>query len=504
MVFLSTQPDQFYFLWQLKLQLHNFRSLGIPPDQIHVLIGYDLLRGLNPEFASFIAEYKAATFYTYPDLRNSSSYSVSIRPHLIKQHFQQHERFNGEEFLYHDADIFFRAVPDFSLMNDGGWHVADTRSYLNSIYIINYGGREVLEEMCRIVGIDVEKVIANDQHAGGAQYLMRGTTLAFWEKVENDCEALYRYLKSHRDQWYEKEHIQSGKTRSSFKGIHWYAEMWALLWNALAIDKEVSISPELDFCWPNDSIDKWYSKKILHYSGNYKDNKKVFDKNRYRNYPPFHEDFSDIDTEKCSIKIIELIQDYNEECKDEQFNITGAVVCFNIMHKENGEDELASLTTAIRWMNIQFNFPILVLHALPEESHTKFNFPANVTFLNNQAWNTWLQAYEKRGVFVIFNRTIVFDRSFFLMAIEKVMVENADGVLWDRQRIFKTDSLFADVFSKLMDLELLHQHTGKFSPLKHARLDEVMFINSELLNSELRLTASGLNMHIISSNAYAI
>jgi hypothetical protein len=28
MIFLSAQPDDFYFTWQLELQIHNFNSLG--------------------------------------------------------------------------------------------------------------------------------------------------------------------------------------------------------------------------------------------------------------------------------------------------------------------------------------------------------------------------------------------------------------------------------------------------------------------------------------------
>ena len=65
MIFLSAQPDNFYFLWQLKLQLYNFNKLGILPEQIHVLIGYEKQKGLASYFKQFIKENKQAKFYAH-------------------------------------------------------------------------------------------------------------------------------------------------------------------------------------------------------------------------------------------------------------------------------------------------------------------------------------------------------------------------------------------------------------------------------------------------------
>lgn len=87
MIYLSAQPDSFYYLWQLKLQLYNFSQLGISREDIHVLIGYDSKRGLSQKFAEFIQINQQASFFTYPDLRKSKVYLSSIRPHIIYQHF---------------------------------------------------------------------------------------------------------------------------------------------------------------------------------------------------------------------------------------------------------------------------------------------------------------------------------------------------------------------------------------------------------------------------------
>jgi len=50
MIYISAQPDSIYFIWQLEIQLRNFRTRGIERQNIHVLIGYDERMGINPRF----------------------------------------------------------------------------------------------------------------------------------------------------------------------------------------------------------------------------------------------------------------------------------------------------------------------------------------------------------------------------------------------------------------------------------------------------------------------
>jgi hypothetical protein len=492
MIFLSTQPDQFYFLWQLQLQLFNFSSLNIPRDQIHVLIGYDPLKGLSPEFSSFIVDCKVANFYTYPDLRSKKDYSVSIRPHLIKQHFSRYKNLEKTTILYHDADIFFRELPQFSsIEGDDNWYVADTRSYLNSSYIINYGGQAVLERMCGIVGIAKENVIANDQHAGGAQYLMKGTTIEFWEKVENDCEEMYSFLKNHRDALYEESYLKSGNVRSSFKGIHWYAEMWVLFWNALLSGHKVKICEELDFCWPNDTLDKWYKKNILHYSGNYKNNDKVFDKNRYRNFSPFYEEFSRIDPQRCSIKIVELIRSYNEKIKRTLPNIADTVICFNMVHMK-GVEKYDNLAAVIKWINTQFRCQVAVLDN--KKSENDFHLPLNCTYIKYKDWDRWLESEcADNKIFIFFNRLALLDREVFLTAIHRVRNEEVDYILLNRDNMFIVDNLFVSIFQRIIDIKVLELHKGKFRKLKEDDQEAVVFVGSHYVPGIIELLLANIS-----------
>jgi hypothetical protein len=37
-LFVTAQPDVPYFIWQIKLYVHNFIEKGIEPNQIHVIL----------------------------------------------------------------------------------------------------------------------------------------------------------------------------------------------------------------------------------------------------------------------------------------------------------------------------------------------------------------------------------------------------------------------------------------------------------------------------------
>ncbi len=137
MIFLSAQPDDYYFTWQLELQIYNFTNLGISAENIHILVGYDPKRDLWHYFDSLIEQYKnIASFFTYPDLREYKNYAPSLRPHIIAQHLKKFPHLQNESIFYHDSDIIFRELPDFLGMSENDtYYVSDTRSYLDSLYI---------------------------------------------------------------------------------------------------------------------------------------------------------------------------------------------------------------------------------------------------------------------------------------------------------------------------------------------------------------------------------
>nr|WP_068893176.1 hypothetical protein [Pedobacter panaciterrae] len=308
MIFLSAQPDEKYFIWQLEVQLHNFNKLNIAPEDIQVLIGFNPLKGLSTDFRRFMTNNKQASFFAYPDTRGEVFYPSSLRPHIIKKHFKRFPDLNNKTLFYHDSDIIFREVPDFKkLIRDEIWYVSNTRSYLDSKYL-NSKGNGLLENMCDIVGIPVGTVIKNDINAGGAQYVLKNCSYEFWDKVELDCQKLYFILNIY-EQLNTKILDLNPKNKIPIQA--WCADMWSLLWNAWKFGYSTKIHKELEFCWPQQNIGRWHETKIYHDAGiTEKMSEKYFCKHLYKDITPYKENFSYVLKDSCSLMYIENLLDY--------------------------------------------------------------------------------------------------------------------------------------------------------------------------------------------------
>jgi hypothetical protein len=303
MLFLSAQPDDDYFIWQLELQLYNFKQLQLEPENIHVLVGYSEKRGLNKAFAKFINDNRQAKFFIYPDTRELLFYPSSLRPHIIKKHFKAYPNLVRQTIFYHDSDIIFRELPNFkNMLNDDKWYVSNARSYLDSTYLQSKG-EGLFDNMCKIVGIDPKKVEKNDNNTGGAQYLLKNTTYDYWDKVEQDCVKLYFALSIY-EQLNDKIIGLNPKDKNPIQA--WCADMWALLWNAWEFGYQTKIHKELDFCWPHEQVSKWYSTKIYHDAGILEKQKnEYFCKSIYKHKKPYFDNFNSIFKNSCSFKYLE-------------------------------------------------------------------------------------------------------------------------------------------------------------------------------------------------------
>jgi hypothetical protein len=125
MKFISAQPDQYYFLWQLQLQLFNFRQLGIPSEDIHVLIAYPAVQGPSREFRNFTENHSYGCFFYYPDQRTRNNYPSSIRPHLLATHFRKYPDLENDCIFFHDSDILLKRMPDWEhLLADNTWYTS--------------------------------------------------------------------------------------------------------------------------------------------------------------------------------------------------------------------------------------------------------------------------------------------------------------------------------------------------------------------------------------------
>lgn len=275
MKYISAQPDSTYFLWQLKVQISNFRELGIEKDYI-IVVGH---KGrVKREWEEFADQTDASVVFIR-DKRMDLSYVSTIRPHILK-----YVDIWGEyDSLYIDSDILLNRH-----LNLSGDKVllSNTDSYLSATYIKSKSNA-LFEKMCAIVGIDPRVVEEKERQSGGAQYYFPKSKidLTFWFKVELDSLRLFQLMHTTRTAYSPEDPIQA-----------WTADMWAILWNLWILEIETEITKELDFCWPMEPLEKLNEKPIFHLAG-------ITEKDRDTHF--FKGDFTEKSPFGCKLNAVE-------------------------------------------------------------------------------------------------------------------------------------------------------------------------------------------------------
>lgn len=337
MVFVSAQPDDVIFSWQTELFIENIRGLGYT-SQIQVLIFSPAGRpAKSPDnrFHLLQNRYKDdnVLFFWYPDISNLVTYGIAqsqypplLRPHILKRHFANYPELKDKAIFYHDSDILFTRYIDFSpLLGDDICYLSNARSYLGVDYFdgksskvlshmqANYEGVDVLDECCRLIGINRAICTKNESGCGGAQYLLKNIDSDFWEDVEIGAYRLRRFL-SHDLGGINKTYFSSED--DGFQS--WCADMWSLLWNLWKRNVHTVTPNVLDFCWATDKIDKWDDAGFYHDAGVNKNNEAfLFNKRRpeyiYGNNLPYNSDLSYVSPDYCSSRYVLHINDVKKK-----------------------------------------------------------------------------------------------------------------------------------------------------------------------------------------------
>jgi hypothetical protein len=272
--FIQSCPDDTYYTWQVNLWLESLKELG-HSDKAISLIFTPKNRVFNEKWKVIEALYPEATFCYYKDEENISPllsvYIPTLRPYTLMRYFKDNPKSSNKAYFYCDADILF--TKDFNLdkfQNDDVCYLSDTNSYINSDYFDNkvkdvmpsklelYKTKDILEEMCNIIGITREIAEKNKLNSGGAQYFLKNLDADFWKKVMNDCINIKVYLQGINKEFFESEN----------KGFQsWCADMWSVLWNLWLRNQETKVVKELAFAWSTDPIKKLETHTILHNAG---------------------------------------------------------------------------------------------------------------------------------------------------------------------------------------------------------------------------------------------
>jgi len=481
-IYLSSQPDEYYFLWQLELQIYNFESVGIKPENIHILLGYDPKRGLQADFQKLIVERKDINIYAYPDTRKSKAYAPSLRWHIIAKHFLAFPSLEKADIFHHDSDIVFKSLPDFSTMiNNNTWYASDTRSYLNTDYINNTAGDKIFKEMCKIVGVTTEQVRNDDVNAGGAQYFLKGLKIDFLKKMEKDSERMFKLLTN-------ENNIKTnfcGDMKDPTLIQAWTADMWVIWWNALYYEQPFEIHPELDFAWADNSINKLDACKILHYTGSVaKGNSKLFRKGDYINYPPYYTDLKAIDKDFCSWHLKILIQDYLKCRHTKRPDLTD--LSFLIPVKIDSEDDLENTYTVINYLTINFNTNIFLTEVGKSAQIDISKIPAEINYqfikdnkpeLEYITYNNQMVLNVTTPYIALYRPDVIFTVSQINKAIKKLRDNKCTVVVPFDSNILKIDQLLKAMFTKLQDVNLFEENQGKLIATKCGLQCSVLFFN---------------------------
>lgn len=330
----SAQPNDFYFIWQLQIQLYNFRRLGLS-DKYHILVWKHANRvngdTYEREWSTLQARYPEAHFHYYEQQNNevsnfiqSYNYIPLLRPWLLAKHFKLHPDLIGDAILYLDSDVIFTKEVDFShLIGDDTCYLSDTRSYIGYEYLdskVKDVLPEKLEEYKTINPVEGlanlfpyltrKDAIANDKGAGGAQYLLKNIDYTFWEDVFRKSIEVKLYFRGLNRKYFKDED-------TGFQS--WCADMWSVLYNLWKRNQKTECPPEMDFAWATDNIDKWDKVNIYHDAGasptsiKYKETFHSLFYKRDHAYinnirTPFEDDFSHISKEYCSYMYVQELK----------------------------------------------------------------------------------------------------------------------------------------------------------------------------------------------------
>jgi hypothetical protein len=272
--YVSVQPDDTYYTWQVHLWLESLKNRG-ESDKAIVLIFIPNHRQQNHRWQQVMDLYPETEFHFYKDEDQVSqllgTYIPVLRPYTLWRHWKEHPELSDKAIFYCDSDILFTEKFDVQqFIDDDVCYLSDTYSYISASYfdskvrdvlpdkLEEYKTRDILSEIGSVIGISREEAMEKDKDSGGAQYLLKNIDSKFWSKVMNDCILIRSYLLKINKEFFESEN----------KGFQsWCADMWAVLWNLWVREKEVKVIEEMGFSWAPDPITKLETHPILHNAG---------------------------------------------------------------------------------------------------------------------------------------------------------------------------------------------------------------------------------------------
>lgn len=289
MKIIMCQPSNVRFEWELQVSINNLLEFKEISKVVLLFLHEDpfVSERIKKRFGDFVE------IHTYFDSRENKDYIPSIKPFLWYNFLEENPEQQNEDFFYIDSDVIFREMIDFSnFQNDNIWYGSDCNGYLNADYIRNTkNGQTVLEEMCKIVGVEEYQFEKINYDCIGAQLIVKKPQMEYWKKVYEDSNKLWDYFRD------LDSNIQK-----------WTAEMWSQLMNMSLFGIKPQKDSEFNFTWATDSIEKWFENKIYHNAGAEYSSNDMFFKGKYGQISPFNEDFSQFGDKYASFYYVKALE----------------------------------------------------------------------------------------------------------------------------------------------------------------------------------------------------
>ena len=109
LIFISAQPDEPYFHWQVEIYLYQFAKHGII-DNCYAVFGYK--DEPTERLLELESKYKNIKYYKDDRTKESREYTPTIRPYLFAKFFYNYPELKKNAFC-HDSDIFIVTMPKF-------------------------------------------------------------------------------------------------------------------------------------------------------------------------------------------------------------------------------------------------------------------------------------------------------------------------------------------------------------------------------------------------------
>ncbi len=301
-VFMTAQPDDLNWCWETRVQLTNLRSYKLS-HLMKILVYWEpseSKKAPNPCWQQLQEEFhEAEIFYVANDGSELpyrivyGIYTSVIRPFCMKKYWLLHPEMEQKTIFYMDSDVIFTKKPDITAMLAGKeCYGTDVGHYLNAAYMqakareANLPDEHFSELVAKIVDVPKSVVMDNNDNCGGAQYVFKGVTYEFWDKVQQDCILIKHNFHLENLRYFVQRGIKLGISTEDAGIQSWCADMWAVWLNLYYFGKTMTTPDFMHSVWCSDTIERLEANPqtcILHNAGIGDHNRhEAFDKTKFR------------------------------------------------------------------------------------------------------------------------------------------------------------------------------------------------------------------------------